>query len=235
MRSHVRGVSRENPFRERTFHESKRLRRAVPRRTLGYPWLVVFSCVWPLWLSGCLNLGKFVWVDQYEDKPSAQDPGYVVRSGDVLNVVVWNQQQLTTKARVREDGRISMMFLNDVDAAGYKLPILAQQLQTRLKDYINNPVVTVSLEETRPIQVSVLGEVTRTGMLLLDPSAGLLQALSQAGGFTEYAHKDAIFVLRKEGTTPEPVRIRFTYQALIHTEGRAAAFRLRGGDVVVVE
>ena len=194
-----------------------------------------FACALALSLSGCLNLGKFIWVDQYQDKPAPQDPGYTVRAGDTLNVIVWNQQQLTTKARVREDGRISMMFLNDVDAAGYKLPILAQHLQTRLKDYINNPVVTVSLEETKPIQVSVLGEVVRTGMLQLDPSSGLLQALAQAGGFTEYAHKDAIFVLRKDPSAPDPVRIRFTYQALIHTEGRAAAFRLRSGDVVVVE
>lgn len=195
------------------------------------------ACAALLGLSACANVGHFVWVDEYQDKPqqAQQDPGYVIRSGDLIYVHVWNQEQLSTRARVREDGRISMLFLNEIEAAGYRPGVLAQQLQTRLKDYINNPVVTVSLEETRPISVAMVGEVARTGMLQLESGAGLLQALAQAGGFSEFAHKDAIFVLRQEPGATEPVRIRFTYQALIHSEGRAPAFRLRAGDVVVVE
>jgi polysaccharide export outer membrane protein len=183
--------------------------------------------------SACGGLGKYVWVDEYQEKPPPQDASYRIAPGDRLNIRVWGQEALTTEARVREDGRISLLFLDDVEAAGHSPAMLSQQITTRLKDYINNPVVTVALEEARPIKVTMLGEVGTIGSLQIEPGAGLLQALAGAGGFTEYAHKDRIFVMREEDG--KPVRIRFDYEDLIHAEGRAHTFRLRPGDVVVVE
>ncbi|HZI15094.1 MAG TPA: exopolysaccharide export protein EpsY [Myxococcus sp.] len=183
--------------------------------------------------SACGGLGKYVWVDEYQEKPPPQDSSYRIAPGDRLNIRVWGQEALTTEARVRDDGRISLLFLDDVEAAGHSPAMLSQQITTRLKDYINNPVVTVALEESRPIKVTMLGEVGTIGALQIEPGAGLLQALAGAGGFTEYAHKDRIFVMRQEDG--KPVRIRFDYEDLIHAEGRAHTFRLRPGDVVVVE
>jgi protein involved in polysaccharide export with SLBB domain len=82
--------------------------------------------------------------------------------------------------------------------------------------------------------VNILGEVAHVGALTLDPAtgSGLLQALSQAGGPSEYADKSEIFVLRR---TPEFRRIRFTYDALVENRSGAATFPLRTGDVIVVE
>jgi len=77
--------------------------------------------------------------------------------------------------------------------------------------------------------------VKSPGMKDLEPGSGLLHALAVAGGFSDYARDDGVFVLRREPGAPEPIRIRFTYEALIRTEGRGATFRLRTGDVVVVE
>ncbi|WP_342377570.1 polysaccharide export protein [Myxococcus stipitatus] len=184
--------------------------------------------------SACGGLGKYTWVDDYQEKPPPLDSSYRIASGDLLNIRVWNQESLTTQARVRDDGRISLLFLDDVEAAGHSPAMLSQQIQTRLKDYINHPVVTVALEMARPIKVTMMGEVNRIGPLEIDVGASLLQALAGAGGFTEYAHDDRIFILRQEDGQA-PLRIRFRYKDLIHAEGRAATFRLRPGDVVVVE
>jgi polysaccharide export outer membrane protein len=182
----------------------------------------------------CGGLGKYVWVEEYQEKPPPLDASYRIAAGDLLNIRVWNQDALTTSARVREDGRISLLFLDDVEAAGHSPAMLSQQIQTRLKDYINNPVVTVALEQARPIKVTMVGEITRIGPLEIEPNSTLLQVLAGAGGFTEYAHKDRIFVIRQEEGAA-PLRIRFRYDDLVHAEGRAYAFRLRPGDVVVVE
>ena len=98
-------------------------------------------------------------------------------------------------------------------------------------------MVTITVEELRPLRVSVLGEVTRPGQYELERGAGVLAALAAASGLTDYAHRDAIFVLRslpgQEGKPP--ARIRFRWSALTGGEKPAATFRLRAGDVVVAE
>jgi polysaccharide biosynthesis/export protein len=191
-------------------------------------WMVAVTGVL---LSACSHTGPFVWADQYT-APDPNAPGYIIATGDLLAVRVWNQEGMSARVRVREDGKISLPFLNDVMAAGYTPNVLSSQLQTRLKDFIANPVVTISLEEPRPFSVPVMGEVVRPGPYVLEQSAGVLHALAAAGGLGEYAHRDRIFVIRQK---PAPARIRFTYEALTTAVGKAAAFRLQSGDVVVVE
>jgi polysaccharide export outer membrane protein len=183
-------------------------------------------------LVACAGTGRYVWIDEY--KNAEADGSYVLGPGDVLSVRVYGQDAMSSKVRVRSDGHISLPFLSDVQAAGYTPAVLGHQLQTRLKDVLQQPVVTVAVDEMRPRTVSVLGEVTRPGLYPLEPGAGMLQALASAGGLTEFAHRDRIFILRTSGNT-EPVRIRITYQALARAEGRAALFPLAPGDVVVVE
>ncbi|XXF78065.1 polysaccharide biosynthesis/export family protein [Myxococcaceae bacterium GXIMD 01537] len=185
--------------------------------------------------TACAPVGRFVWVDEYPAKPSPQETGYLIAPGDALAIKVWNQESLTSRVRVREDGKVSLFFLHDVQAVGLTPQALAEQLQVKLKDYLSNPVVTVALEEARLLSIAVLGEVVRGGQMQLPSGAGVLQALAGAGGFTEYARKQHIYVLRQEGGTPVPTRIRFTWEHLIHAEGQAPTFRLRTGDVVVVE
>jgi polysaccharide export outer membrane protein len=188
--------------------------------------------------GGCRTLGDYIWVDDVPiEQPRSSGDEYVIAVGDLLSVRVWNQDAMSARVRVRTDGRISLPFLNDVEAAGSQPAALARRIQTRLKDFVVNPVVTISLEEPKPVQVSVLGEVTRPGVYTMEPNAGVLNAIAAAGGMTSYASKDRIFVLRRGfwADNPKPARIRFTYQALSHVQGRAAAFRLKADDVVVVE
>ena len=187
--------------------------------------------------TGCSHVGDYVWVDDIKEPPAPAETDYVIAPSDVLNVRVFNQEGMSGRARVRSDGKISLPFVNDVEAAGATPAALAIRLQVRLKEFVNNPVVTVSLEEPGPIQVSVLGEVAHPGVYPVQPRANVLQGLAAAGGLTPYASSDRIFVLRRSapGVKPPLVRIRFRYESLAHAEGRAATFRMRDGDVLVVE
>lgn len=104
-------------------------------------------------------------------------------------------------------------------------------LQERFRDFLQAPVVTVFLEELGPAQLSVLGEVARPGVYPLERGQGVLRAVAAAGGFTEFAHKDQIFLVRA-GTTG---RIRFTLEQLSKPGSRSSRFRLQSDDVVIVQ
>lgn len=184
---------------------------------------------------GCRTTGgASVPVEQYAG-PSPETE-YRIGPGDVLAIRVWNQESMSNPhTRVRDDGKISVPFLQDVDVSGTTPTDLSQRLQAKLKTYVVNPVVTVTVEEVRPLRVSVLGEVARPGQYELEHGAGVLAALAAGGGLTDYAHRDAIFVVRTPPDVKAPVRIRFRWEALAGAESRAASFRLRPGDVVVVE
>jgi polysaccharide export outer membrane protein len=90
----------------------------------------------------------------------------------------------------------------------------------------------VTVEVSSPVSISVLGEVTKPGVTALPPNAGVADALAAAGGLTQFAHKNRIYVVR---TRPQPTRIHFTYDALTKSVGRASQFRLQPGDVLIVE
>jgi polysaccharide biosynthesis/export protein len=181
-------------------------------------------------LGRCSHSPGYIWAGQYPD--SRDPPEYVLAPGDLIFVRVFNQDNMSARTRVRADGKVSLPFLNDVTAVGLTPNELAQQVQVRLKHFINTPVVTVSLEESRSLSVTVLGEVTKPGVYTLAPEAGVLSAIASAGGLTDYASKDRIFVLRQD---PKPARIRFSYDGLSQPSGKEARFKLHGGDVVTVE
>jgi polysaccharide export outer membrane protein len=171
-------------------------------------------------------------IDQYVVEPSATGDQYVISIGDVLSILVFDQPSMSGSMRVRSDGRISVPLLNDVVAAGKTPTQLAADLETSLKTLILTPRVTVSITESSPLKITVLGEVGKPGAQDLRPGAGVAEALANAGGLSPFAHKDRIFVVRSD---PKPVRLHFTYDALTHAVGKAAAFKLRAGDVVIVE
>ncbi|MGZ6132324.1 MAG: polysaccharide biosynthesis/export family protein [Myxococcaceae bacterium] len=186
-----------------------------------------------LLLGACAtSSGSYVWVNDYKEPPQRPQPGYVIEPGDVIQIRVFNQPDMSTRAKVREDGKVSVPFLNDVTVAGVDPNTLAKQLQAKLKEFINAPVVTVSLEEARPFSVAVMGELVKPGLYPVPQGSGVLQALAAAGGFNQYASKDRIYVVRD---APDRARIRFTYEQLTQPESKAAMFRLRPGDSVVVE
>ncbi len=187
-------------------------------------------------LTGCASgtKGPFVWAaDFVASDPSTADAQYVVGVGDLLAVQVFDNEKISTRGRVRSDGRLAMPLINDVLVVGRSPSQVAAAVVKALKDgnFVLNPRVNVVVEEVPPVKVTVLGAVDKAGTYAIDPGSGVAEALASAGGLTEFAHKDRIFVLRK---VPTPVRIRFTFAGLTDT-GPAGRFRLQQGDIVVVE
>lgn len=178
--------------------------------------------------AGCASR-PFVWVNDLA--PDQAGDEYVIASGDVVNVRVFNQENLSTRARVRSDGKIAVPLLGDVLVRGRSPSVISKQLEDRFKQYVVSPAVTITIEETQPTSVSVLGEVAHPGNYSLDATSGVMQALAAAGGLTEYASRGSIYVIRRD----PPENVRFTFAMLTEADSRAAAFRLRAGDVVVVE
>lgn len=180
-----------------------------------------------LQLIACSGVGKYAWVN---DLPAtAVTDEYRIHAGDLVSVVVFQQDAMNAKARVRSDGKMSFPIVGDLEVRGMRPTDVKAQLEARLKEYVLTPHVTVSIDESQSIEVSVLGEVARPGNFTLKSSAGVAQALASAGGMTDFANRDRIFVIRP------PKRIRFTYEAVVRGEGRAATFMLEAGDLVVVE
>jgi polysaccharide export outer membrane protein len=155
----------------------------------------------------------------------------LIADGDVLNVRVFNQEPLSTKERVRSDGRISIPVIGEIVARGKRPAQLAAEIQDRLKDIVKVPSVIVTFEAGTELKVSVVGEVRNAGVFQVDPGSNVLHALAAAGGLTDYADTDKVFVVRKS----LPQRVRFRYTDLRSADPKSIAFTLQGGDVVVVE
>jgi polysaccharide export outer membrane protein len=190
--------------------------------------LVLFATL--VALAGCGNSGPYVWASQLKpDEVGTSE--YAIVTGDVVSVRVYGQEAMSTRAKVRSDGKISMPFLGDVAVLGKPPAVVSREMEVGLKAYVNSPNVTVTVEEFQPTTVSVVGEVMHPGIISIDRNAGVLQALATAGGLNENASRDAIFVLRE---TPIPRRIRFTWELLARNPP-TSTFRLRPGDIVVVE
>jgi polysaccharide biosynthesis/export protein len=185
--------------------------------------------------SACRHAGNYVWVDEYHVASPAPADAYAIGAGDVLSVRVLGHEEMSSRVKVRSDGRISLPFLNDLDVSGESPAGLAEKLRREFKDFVNNPVVTVTLEEPKPLTVSITGEVTRPGVYPLEGPAGVLQAIASAGGLSQFAHEDQIYVLRRLVENAPPVRIRFRYEALARAEGQSSTFFLQRNDLVVVE
>jgi polysaccharide export outer membrane protein len=204
------------------------------------PRIPVRSVAWLLLLLACSSallpacgsgLGGAIPVEQFKDEGDASAE-YIIGIGDVLSIQVFDQPQMSGRMPVRSDGRISLPFVNDVEAAGKTPTRLAADLEAGLKSVVLAPRVTIVVEQSRPLTISVLGEVGKPGPLPFEAGLGVAQALAAAGGLTNFAHKDRIFVVR---TNPKPARIHFTYDAIIKNVGAAATFRLKPADVIVVE
>jgi polysaccharide export outer membrane protein len=182
--------------------------------------------------ASCASSGvPYTWVDDLP--PAAMVPeAYRIQPQDTISVLVWNQQKLSVDVKVRTDGQVTLPLLGDVAVVNLTPAGAAQQIERRLDGLVVDPKVTVSLKESQPPTYSVVGEVKNSGAYPLQAGVGLLQALATAGGLTEFANPDKIYVIRKD---PNLKRIRFTYDRLAHADGRGVLFQLRDGDIVVVE
>ncbi|HEY4741232.1 MAG TPA: polysaccharide biosynthesis/export family protein [Candidatus Acidoferrales bacterium] len=165
-------------------------------------------------------------------KPATEDPNYTIGPQDVLDISVWKEPELTRSVPVRPDGKISLPLLNDVQAAGLTPSQLAAQITTNLKKFVTAPQVTVIVTAINSQRVFIIGEVLRPGAFPLLPGMTVLQALSSAGGFTQFASLGKIYVLRNENGTQ--TKHPFNYKAAINGKQVDQNFLLKAGDQIVV-
>jgi polysaccharide export outer membrane protein len=176
-----------------------------------------------------------------QDKPAvpavsqngaANPDDYRIGAEDVLQIIVWKNETLSRSVAVRPDGKISFPLLDDVPAAGHTPSELRDFLAKRLSDYIAAPEVSVIVSEVRSMKVSVIGEVPKPGRYELKSRTTVLDVLALAGGFSQFASRSRIVVLRPEAGKMK--RMPFNYNRVISAGGEEENFYLLPGDIVVV-
>jgi polysaccharide biosynthesis/export protein len=187
---------------------------------------VVLTCA-----PGCATERPFVWVESIPVE--SEPPGGIVGARDLLLVAVRNQPALSGEFPVGDHGEYLQPTLGTIAVAGRTTESIAAELQERLKDILVKPEVTVSVVKMATVRVNVVGEVKTPGSFELTRGRGLIPALAAAGWLNEFANGDGIFVIRSDGVSAQ--RIRFRARDLTAAEPHATGFRLKDGDVVVVE
>jgi polysaccharide export outer membrane protein len=193
--------------------------------------LILFGTV--LLLSAAVLAQSPASKDSASAKPpvSQASPTYVIGPDDTLYVNVWKEPDLTATLPVRADGMISLPLLNDVQASGLTPMQLAVSITERLKKYVADPRVTVTVTQMNSQRVYVTGEVSHSGPMPLTPDMTVLQALSSAG-FSQFANTKGIYVLRNENGTQKKYPVN--YKKLIKGEDSASNILLKPGDTIVV-
>lgn len=164
---------------------------------------------------------------------STTENKYIIGSGDVLEIVTWKEPDFSREdIFVRVDGKITLPLLNDIAAAG-KTPMgLKKILEKKLASFVDAPVVTVIIKNPASQRFYILGEVMHTGEYPLLKKLTVLQAFALAGGFTQWASKNEIILLRNEGGTEK--RIRVDYRKIIKGKGLGTNVFIKANDTIIV-
>ena len=133
---------------------------------------------------------------------------------------------------VRIDGKITFPLCDDIQAAGRTPLELKQDIEARLKAFVENPVVTVSVVDPVSQKFYILGEVVNTGEYGLVKHLTVLQAFALAGGFTEWASKNEIILLRQEGGRERIIRVN--YKNIIKGKDLDQNMRIKADDTIIV-
>ncbi len=184
--------------------------------------------------AGAQGLGK---APVAEEAPREHSLGvttdYLLGPEDVLEITVWRSADLSKIVTVRPDGKISLPLIGDVPAMGKTATQLAADLSVKLKEYKENPQVSIVLKEVNSYALYVLGEVLRPGKYPLKTKTTLLQAITISGGFKETAARNKIVIFRfgKDGTQ---IKLKASYDDIVLRDGTTQNIELKPGDQIVV-
>jgi len=170
--------------------------------------------------------------DEAKAVAATTDPAYVIGEEDVLSINVWKDPEVSRTVPVRPDGKISLPLINDVQAAGLSPTQLGIAITEKLRKFMADPQVTVIVTQINSRRVYIVGEVNRAGAFPMLPNMTVLQALSSAGGFTQFANLKGIYVLRSE--SGKQARFPFNYKDVIKGQRTEQNIVLKPGDTIVV-
>ena len=153
---------------------------------------------------------------------------FVLGPQDIVAVHVWREQELSFAAQIRPDGKITMQLVGEIEAAGKTPEGLKDTIVEKLSDYLNKPEVSVSVQAVMSRRYYITGEVGRTGAFPLVVPVTVLEALTNAGGFKEYANKKKITILRNGKI------IKFNYNEVVKGKNLDQNILVENGDYIVV-
>jgi polysaccharide export outer membrane protein len=165
------------------------------------------------------------------DAAKASSDSYVIGATDMLAVSVFKEPTLSSSVLVRSDGMISMPLLGDVQASGKTTLQLADEITAKLKKYVQDPNVTVILNQMNSKKVYLMGEIGHTGPIEMTPGMTLLQAIATGGGLNPYANAKKIYILRVEGG--KQLKIPVQYKQALKGD-LSLNLILNPGDTIVV-
>lgn len=164
--------------------------------------------------------------------PPATDETYTIGSGDLLEILTWKEPDFTREAQVRIDGKFTFPLLDDIQAGGRTPVQVKEEIQTRLKEFVDHPFVTVIVKVPGSRRFYILGEVMKTGEYLITKHLTVLQAFALAGGFTEWASKSEIILLRR--VAGKQIVIKINYRDIVKGEKLYNNVLLQADDTIIV-
>jgi polysaccharide export outer membrane protein len=164
----------------------------------------------------------------------AQDASYRLNPGDILDISVWKEEGMQRETLVLPDGMISFPLAGHLMAAG-KTPLEVQEsLVARIKVFIPDPQITVTVLQTRGNKIYVVGQVNNPGEFPVSHRIDVMQALSLARGLTPFGDENDIRILRRDPATGKVKSLSFDYSAVKNGENLESDIQLESGDVVIV-
>jgi polysaccharide export outer membrane protein len=158
---------------------------------------------------------------------------YTIGAGDILEIMVWKNNELTKTLPVRPDGSISLPLVGELKVAGKKVKELSEQLWDTYSQYMTDPVISVSVQQVNSMNVYIIGRVNAPGVKPITAQTNVLQGLAMASGLTPFAEGDDIQILRTQddGTTSV---LPFDYDEVSKGRNLQQNIFLKRGDVIVV-
>jgi polysaccharide export outer membrane protein len=153
---------------------------------------------------------------------------YVIGPEDILAVRVWREPELSGAVQVRPDGKITLPLIGELQAAGETPEGLKTKVSEALQEYIVKPDVIVSLQSVQSRKYYITGEVSRPGTFPLVVPVSVLEALTNAGGFREFANTKKITILRKGKI------LKFNYNDVVKGKNMQQNIQIENGDYIVV-
>lgn len=166
------------------------------------------------------------------DQTADMEQDYLLGVGDVLEIQVWKEPDLSRTVKVRLDGKISLPLAGDVQAAGKTPSELEKFLEKKISELVTEPAVSVILAENRSRRYYIVGQVGQPGEFPIEFPLTILQAIARSGGFQEWAKKEEIKVVRREGGKEE--FINFDYDAFVKGKNLQQNIIIAPGDTVIV-
>lgn len=158
---------------------------------------------------------------------------YLIGVTDVLLINVWKNPELSVEVPVRPDGMISVPLIDDVQAEGLTPQELKEVIARELEEFVTAPDVTIVVSQMNSRFVSVVGEVRQDARILLTREMRVLEAIAHVGGFSTFADRSDIRVVRRQRDGSE-VEYRFDYNAYIKGKAPGTNIVLRPGDTIIV-